>query len=94
MEQNFLHLPDDAMSCSIRRRCHSLQQQDPISQKDLRDLQHLEQACQLLPLDTQQRRLLNDYLACLGSLQEREVELAYLAGAEDAAQLFPLQNSK
>lgn len=73
------------LACTLESHCNDILQNDAIYTQDLLDLDELEDRYLNLDLSQQQRRIINDYIACLESAKERKAELAYMAGTRDAA---------
>jgi len=68
---------------TILEKCRERYQTDLICIKDSVDLGLLQQRLDNLDLTKQQRRIINDYIACLLSLNERKQELAFQLGIEE-----------
>ena len=62
--------------------------EDEIYHKDLKDLDELENKYENLPLPQEHRMLINDYLACMNTIQARSIDCSYMAGLKDAILIF------
>ncbi len=58
--------------------------EDEISQRDLKDSDELMVFFAKMDLSEYKRRIIEDWVACMLSLAERHMELAYDMGLEDA----------
>jgi len=56
--------------------------------KDMKDLKELETKYENLPLPQEHRMLINDYLACMNTIQARSIDCSYMAGLKDAILIF------
>ena len=57
---------------------------DEIYQQDEKDLEELSRRYLELNIPKQDRRLINDYIACLQTVDGRYADISYIAGMEDA----------
>ena len=62
--------------------------EDEIYLKDMKDLDELEIKYEKLPLPQDCRILINDYIACMRSIQARSIDHSYMAGLKDAIMIF------
>lgn len=60
-----------------------LLRKDEVYQKDLRDLLELEERYEALELDMDSKMFINDYIACLNTVNSRAYEVSYMAGIKD-----------
>lgn len=61
---------------------------DTIYLKDVKDLCDLERQYENLDLTFKQRTLVNDYIACLQTVQARVSDCSYMAGIKDVILIF------
>lgn len=78
--QSPLDLLTDDISLMIEENVERMKESDPISQKDVEELSVLEKQYYDLDLPMEERMLINDYLACLKTISDRENELAFVVG--------------
>lgn len=88
MENIFDHLLESGLELIVEKSTSQLLQLDETYQNDLKDLKRLEMLVDNLKLDTQANYILQDYLACYNTVQERIQELSYLAAVRDTVQFF------
>lgn len=55
---------------------------DPVYLKDVKDLGDLERQYENLDLSFKQRAIVNDYIACLQTVQARVSDCSYMAGSK------------
>ena len=67
---------------------NKLMLKDTVYQNDLKDLLELEERYEQLDLSRDHRIMINDYLACMQTVQARACDLSYMAGLKDAISLF------
>lgn len=56
--------------------------------QDNEDLKYLESRCDQLKMSEHERMILDDYIACLKTRDERYADLAYAAGVRDAVEML------
>lgn len=81
---------DSALCARERMRVHSMEQintREPGIVQDNMDLKELEMRYNHLMLLESDRRIIDDYIACILSRQERMEILIYYAGHKDAQNL-------
>lgn len=66
--------------------------EDEIYLKDMKDLDELEIKYEKLPLPQDYRILINDYIACMRSIQARSIDYSYMAGLKDTIMIFHTLN--
>lgn len=87
-----LEQEDDDKYEAILDKLGTLIEQDPICQTDREDCAALEELVSYLQVSDFSHRIIQDYVACLLTLSERQMELAYELGRKEAAekqQLLP-----
>ena len=57
---------------------------DDVYKQDCADLADLEERYEALELDKHDRMIINDYIACLQTVDCRYADISYMAGIEDA----------
>lgn len=62
--------------------------EDETLQQDERDLSDLEQRYTALNLAKADRLVINDYIACMQTVEHRNLDLSYLAGVRDTVRLL------
>ncbi len=62
--------------------------EDETLQQDEKDLSDLEQRYTALNLAKSDRLIINDYIACLQTVEHRSLDLSYLAGVRDTVKLL------
>ena len=62
--------------------------EDETLQQDEKDLSDLEERYTALNLAKSDRLIINDYIACLQTVEHRSLDLSYLAGARDTVRLL------
>lgn len=72
----------------IDERTANLLAKDPVYQTDMRDLADLESQVHDLNIDKQANYLIQDYVACMESAQERARELTYFTAVKDVVEFF------
>ncbi len=65
-----------------------LAQADKIYQNDRKDEGKLEQRYENLDLSREQRMLINDYIACISTVNHRYADISYMAGIKDTVSMF------
>ncbi|MBQ8598632.1 MAG: hypothetical protein IJ411_00745 [Oscillospiraceae bacterium] len=78
--QSPIELLTDNICLMIEENVEKLKESDPISQNDMKEQLALEERYYGLDLPKEQRMLINDYLACLKTITDREKELAFVVG--------------
>jgi len=61
---------------------------DKTCMQDEKDLSELEQRYTALSLDRADRLVINDYIACIQTVEHRSCDLSYLAGVRDTVKLL------
>lgn len=61
---------------------------DETCQQDEKDLNELEQRYTALNLARADRILINDYIACMQTVDHRNADLSYIAGVRDTIRIF------
>ncbi len=61
---------------------------DEIYLKDNKDEKALEKRYEALDLTTEQKMLINDYISCVKSADDRYSDISYIAGIQDAVRMF------
>lgn len=61
---------------------------DKTCMQDERDLSELEQRYTALNLDRADRLVINDYIACIQTVEHRSCDMSYLAGVRDTVKLL------
>lgn len=79
---------DDRLDEFAEERRKDLLEKDAIYQHDTRDLLELGQRYMKLELTQEQRRIIEDYVACIQTTQYRVAALSYVAGGRDAYRLM------
>lgn len=62
--------------------------EDEALQQDEKDLSDLEERYTALNLARADRMLINDYIACMQTVEHRSCDLSYLAGVRDTVKLL------
>lgn len=62
--------------------------EDETLQQDEKDLSDLEQRYTALNLAKADRIIVNDYIACIQTIEHRSLDLSYLAGVRDTIRLL------
>lgn len=62
--------------------------EDETLQQDEKDLSDLEERYTALNLAKADRLIVNDYIACIQTIEHRSLDLSYLAGVRDAVKLL------
>lgn len=62
--------------------------EDEILQQDEKDLSDLEERYTALNLAKSDRLVINDYIACMQTVEHRNLDLSYLAGVRDTVKLL------
>lgn len=88
MEQLIDKLISMGMEQFIGESRQALSMTDEIYLKDMADAELLEARWEALDLTKKQRMLINDYIACLESAEDRYNEISYMAGIRDAARMI------
>ena len=73
---------DEKWYSEFHRALEQRAQDDAVFRRDQKDSKELELMMEQLPLSEYQRRIVEDYLACLQSMAERRTEIAYEMGKE------------
>jgi len=74
---------DDRLDDFTEERRRDLLNKDEIYQKDWVDQVELSKKVAQLDLTEEQRRTMEDYIACIVTTQHRAAALSYVAGARD-----------
>lgn len=72
------------MEQSIRE----MAQKDQVYQNDKKDERELEKRYEELALSREHRMFMNDYLACIRTMDHRYAEISYMAGIQDALEMM------
>lgn len=88
MESLLQKLNDIGIAKYAEKSCALLLQQDKTYANDCKDLKELEAKYEALDLSLSQRRLVNDYIACLETTRAREREISHMAGIRDALSIL------
>lgn len=74
---------EDGMWKVIENSTDELLINDEVYQQDRKDLADLEDRYEALDLLRHDRMIINDYIACMNTANNREKEMAYMAGIRD-----------
>ncbi len=67
--------------------------QDEVYLKDIQDAEEIQKRLDEMNLTVEQKRMIDDYIACMNSAYTRIRDVAYLAGIEHAMLLLENENS-
>lgn len=79
---------DDRLDEFAEERRKDLLDKDEIYQKDWADQQLLSQRYMQLDITEEQRRIIEDYIACILTTQYRVAALSYVAGGRDTYRML------
>lgn len=65
-----------------------LAMEDEIYLNDSEDEEELEQRYMGLSIPREQRRLIDDYIACMKTVNKRYSDISYMAGVKDTVKIF------
>lgn len=88
MEELIRILTESGLEDFIEKGKEPLLLKDEVYLKDKADLRELEERYLKLDLTQEQRRLINDYIACGETAYARAADLCYMAGIRDAVLLL------
>lgn len=84
MENIIKQIIDMGMGNVMDKRRDPLILADEIYQQDTKDQRELEDRYDMLALTTEQRRIIDDYIACIFSTNCRVSDISYMVGIRDA----------
>lgn len=82
------HLIEEGLENIMERSTKALLLEDEIYINDRKAKEWLEKRYDALNLDVKDRLVINDYIACIGTVRSRIEELSYIAGISDAVKLL------
>lgn len=82
------HLIEESLENIMERSTKALLLEDEIYINDRKAKECLEKRYDALNLDVKDRLVINDYIACIGTVSSRIEELSYIAGISDAVKLL------
>lgn len=88
MDKFINRLIDEYLRVYLDKSRNKLALSDKIYKKDLKDSKELEKRYAALSLDTEERTLIDDYIACLLTRAQRMEELSYVIGVRDATKFL------
>lgn len=88
MDKLIEHLLKRELDYIIDENKEKLILSDEVYKKDTKDENELENKYLALDLSKQQRMIINDYIACIRTTKDRCIDLAYIAGIQDAIKLL------
>lgn len=88
MDELMKKIMDESIGGMIDKRTNALLLDDTEYQKDCRDLDELESKYMKLGLPKPLKMIVDDYIACLDSVNCRANELYYMAGIRDTILFF------
>ena len=87
MEQLINNLLNMTMEQFMSEAREELAESDEIYLKDRADERDLERRYEELDITPKQRMLINDYMACAKTANQRYVDISYIAGIKDALKM-------
>ena len=84
MKEMINGLGEEELEQWIGKRVSEKLLQDEIYLKDIKDAQEIESRLDRMGFTIEQKRVMNDYIACLNSAYIQMRDVAYLAGVEYA----------
>ena len=84
MKEMINGLVEEELEQWIEKRVSEKLLQDEIYLKDIKDAQEIESRLDRMGFTIEQKRVMNDYIACLNSAYTQMRDVAYLAGVEYA----------
>ena len=88
MEKLISKLLDMGMGQFMDHNRQDLIMADEVYLKDMKDEGELEQRYMNLVLPDKERILINDYIACVKTCDNRYSDISYMAGIKDAVRMF------
>ena len=88
MEDIIKQIIEAGMGTVMDKRVDPLVLADTIYQQDCKDLRELEDRYDMLEITEEQRRIIDDYVACIMSTNCRVCDISYMAGIRDTVLLL------